>query len=449
MNFQPHKYQTTCIDHVLSTPKAGLFIEMGLGKTSIILTVIDKLIYEDFQAHKVLIVAPLRVAYETWPRELEKWDHLHRLRASKVLGTAKQRVAGLKVDADIYIINRENVPWLVENWDWDFDMVVIDEISSFKSSKANRFRALRKVIPYCTRVVGLTGTPTPNGLTDLWSQIYLLDSGERLGKTVGGYKNRYFYPAASYGHVVTKWALRDGAEEAIHNKIADTCISMQSKDWLELPDRIDIEKYVELDERERSKYNELESDAYLEYKEEKIVALSAVALTQKLLQYSNGAVYYGDKGESLTFHNRKLDALEDIIESANGKSVLVYYSFKSDARRIKERFPYAEGIDIDRWNKGEIALMIAHPASAGHGLNLQEGGSILVWFGLPWSLELYEQANARLHRQGQTETVRIYHLMTAGTVDKVVYNALKGKAKVQDALIQRLKRRGTDGESRD
>jgi SNF2 family DNA or RNA helicase len=399
-----------------------------------------------FDAVKVLIIAPLRVAEDTWSREIGKWDHLRHLRISKILGGRKQREAALKADADLYIINRENTEWLVSHFgkDWPFDTVVIDELSSFKSPSAKRFRALRRARPAIKRIIGLTGTPAPNGLMDLWSQIYLLDQGERLGKTITGYRDRYFVPGARSGHIVYDWKQKKEAEEAVFGKIADICVSMKSEDWLDMPDRIDNIVPVVLCPGARAKYRKLERDLLLPMMDADIVANTAAALSNKLLQLANGAAYDERKGVQ-HIHDAKLDALEDILEAANGHPVLVFYSYRHDLDRIRRRFPQVRTLDdsgsIADWNAGTIDLLAAHPASAGHGLNLQDGGSIIVWFGLTWSLELYQQANARLHRQGQKRSVIVHHLVAEDTIDEDVMAAIESKAAGQEALMQAVKAR--------
>mgnify|MGYP000762647733 CR=1 FL=1 len=403
--------------------------------------------YNRFEIEKVLVIAPLRVAEDTWSTESKKWDHLNHLRISKILGSPAQRRKALAEDADIYIINRENVVWLTNELsgvgnEWGFDMVVIDELSSFKSPKAQRFKALRKYITRSGRVVGLTGTPAPNGLIDLWSQIYLLDSGERLGHTITGYRERYFTPGQRNQTTIFNYKPKPEAEQAIKNRISDICISMSAEDWLELPDRIDNIQTVRLTDKERSAYDKFERDSYMEFMDGEITAASAAALTNKLLQYSNGAVYLPDGGY-VTTSEKKLDALGELLDTSAGKPVLCFYSYRHDLERIQKRFPNARKLtgseDIQAWNAGEISLLLAHPAGAGHGLNLQAGGNVIVWFGLTWSLELYQQANARLHRQGQTEAVIVHHLITAGTVDEKVIESLRGKHDVQDDLLRSLK----------
>ena len=403
--------------------------------------------YNRFEIEKVLVIAPLRVAEDTWSTESKKWDHLNHLRISKILGSPAQRRKALAEDADIYIINRENVVWLTNELsgvgnEWGFVIVLIHELSSFKSPKAQRFKALRKYITRSGRVVGLTGTPAPNGLIDLWSQIYLLDSGERLGHTITGYRERYFTPGQRNQTTIFNYKPKPEAEQAIKNRISDICISMSAEDWLELPDRIDNIQTVRLTDKERSAYDKFERDSYMEFMDGEITAASAAALTNKLLQYSNGAVYLPDGGY-VTTSEKKLDALGELLDTSAGKPVLCFYSYRHDLERIQKRFPNARKLtgseDIQAWNAGEISLLLAHPAGAGHGLNLQAGGNVIVWFGLTWSLELYQQANARLHRQGQTEAVIVHHLITAGTVDEKVIESLRGKHDVQDDLLRSLK----------
>lgn len=419
------------------------------GKTVSTLTAIDNLIFLG-EVSRVLVIAPLRVAEDTWSTEVEKWDHLKHLRISKILGTKKQREEALNKDADIYVTNRENVDWLVsecfDSWIWD--MVIIDELSSFKSSKAKRFRALKKVRPYFKRIVGLTGTPAPNSLIDLWPQIYLLDGGQRLGKTITRFKDRYFNPGRRNGYVVYNWELKQGAEEAIQNKISDICISMKADDYLELPERIDNRVEISLSKKSMEIYKKLEKDLIIEIAEEDITAANSAVLTNKLLQMANGAIYSESK-EVVNIHDEKLGKLEEIIDTSNGKSVLVFYNFKHDYNRIsemltKKKLTYQtlnNSEDIKKWNNGEIQVALLHPASAGHGLNLQYGGNIIVWFGLTWSLELYQQANARLHRQGQKGIVIIHHLISKGTVDEDVMNALANKEVNQNMLLEAVKAR--------
>lgn len=390
------------------------------------------------------MIAPLRVAEDTWSRESEKWDHLKDLRISKILGTAEQRKAAVEADADIYVINRENVVWLVENSKrWGFDMVVIDELSSFKNPQSKRFRALRKVIVKSSRVVGLTGTPSPNSLMDLWAQVYLLDRGERLGRTLGAYRETFFRPGAHNGYVVYKWNLRPGGQKEIEKRISDICISMSAKDYLTLPKRIDNEIPIRLSEQEFKLYKTMESEQLLHLGEDDIVALNAAAVMTKLLQIANGRAYNAE-GKPVDIHRKKIDALLEIIEDID-TPVLVFYSFQHDLEAIKEAIPDARKLegpkDIKDWNEGKVRVLLAHPASVGYGLNLQEGGHTIVWYGLTWSLELYQQANARLYRQGQEKPVIVHHLISEGTVDEQVMKALRMKDMSQAALLAALKER--------
>lgn len=444
-----HEYQKAAVSHIIDHPAAGLFLDMGLGKTVSTLTAINRLMNVYMEVTKVLVIAPKRVAENTWTTECGKWDHLKGLRISRVLGTEKKRKAALKEDADIYVINRENVVWLVaqlKGW-WPFDMIVIDELSSFKSNTATRFKALRKVRPMSARVVGLTGTPAPNGLIDLWPQMYLLDMGERLEKTITAYRSKYFKPGRTNGQVVFDYKPNSGSEDAIYSRISDICISMKARDYLDLPDLIEIPVEVSMSDRQMQQYEKFEEEQVLKLQDEgDISAVNAAALSNKLLQYANGAVYDADRNIH-ELHEAKLDALEEIVEAANGSPVLVFYSFRHDVARIMKRLKAYHPKEIDgqediqAWNDGRIPVMLAHPASAGHGLNLQQGGHIMVWFGLPWSLELYQQANARLHRQGQSQPVRSYAIMTKGTMDADVKKALSGKTDRQDALMEAVKAR--------
>jgi len=424
-----------------------LKIDMGMGKTVATLTAIDDLLYLG-EVNKVLVIAPLRVAEDTWSNEVDKWDHLKHLKLSKVLGKPKDRIKAMAASADIYVTNRENVDWLVREYgyNWPFDMVVIDELSSFKSSKAKRFRSLKIVRPYFKRIVGLTGTPAPNSLIDLWPQLFLLDGGKRLGRTISSFREQYFTPGQRNQFVVYNWILKDDAEKAIHQKISDICISMMSKDYLDLPERIDNFIEVNLPTNAMNKYKQLERDLVLD--KDDITAANAAVLTNKLLQMANGAIYTEDKSV-VEIHDEKLKALFEIIEAANGKPVLVFYAYKHDFVRIvnflktkKLNVTGLKGIeDIRKWNNGEIPIFLVHPASAGHGLNLQSGGHIIVWFGLTWSLELYQQANARLHRQGQKENVVIHHLIAKGTIDEDVMKALANKESNQNMLLEAVKAR--------
>lgn len=445
MRFSPYPYQEAAIRWTLDRPAAGLFLGMGMGKTVVTLTAINELMFDRLEVEKVLVIAPLRVAQDTWAKEAAKWDHLHHLRVARVLGPLRARQEALEQDADVYVVNRENVVWLCEYMGsaWPFDMIVIDELSSFKSHQAKRFKALRRVLGRVRRIVGLTGTPAPNGLIDLWPQIYLLDRGERLGKTVGAYRSRYFAPDRSNGHIVYSYKLMPGADEAIHGKLADLCMSLKKEDYLDLPGQ--IYETIELTPPAAllKRYKQFERDRIMETldKDGDIVALNAAALTGKLLQFANGAIY-DDQGGVHALHDVKIDALEELIEAANGEPVLVFYAFQHDRDRIKARIECRElstSEDIDAWNRGEIPVAIAHPASVGHGLNLQEGGHIIIWFGLTWSLELYQQANERLNRPGQTHICRIYHLILQGTHDARVLEALEQKDTSQRALIDALR----------
>lgn len=403
--------------------------------------------FDRFEIRKVLIIGPLRVARDTWPAEIEKWEHLKNLRYSVAVGSAEERIAALNTDADIYIINRENVDWLVSNTAFDYDMVVIDELSSFKNHQSKRFKALMKVRPKVKRIVGLTGTPASNGLMDLFAEFRLLDMGERLGRFIGQYRNEYFKPDKQNGYIVYSYKPLPDAEERIYEKISDITVSMKAVDHLKMPELISNEYTVKMSESEKEKYKELKDELILEVQDTEITAANAAALSNKLCQMSNGAIY-DDDGEIIPIHNRKLDALEDIIESANGKPVLVAYWFKHDRTRIAERLSKLGIIyqeiksqqSIKNWNIGKLPVALIHPASAGHGLNLQSGGNFLVWFGLTWSLELYQQTNARLWRQGQqSETVIIQHIVTNGTVDEKILKALKEKDETQSALMTAVK----------
>lgn len=443
MEFKPYDYQRYAIKYILTHESCGLFLEMGLGKTVITLTAVKKLL-ADFEVSRVLVIAPLRVAQTVWEEETEKWDHLNGIRCVKVLGPLKDRLAALKHDADIYIVNRENVPWIVEHYGakWPFDMVVIDELSSFKSHRSQRFRALKLVRSHIRRLVGLTGTPTPNGLIDLWPQIYLLDSGQRLGRFIGNYRAAFFYPAASNGHVVFRYALKEGAAERIHKRISDICMSMKAEDYVKLPPRLDIRHDAVLSDSEMKAYKTMEKDYVLSLPEDQITAMSAAALCCKLTQLASGTVY-DEKHEAHAIHAAKLDVLGEIIEAAQGQPVLVYYGYRSDVDRIRERFPDAVQLstadDVKNWNAGKIRLLIAHPDSAGHGLNLQAGGHIMVWYTLTWSLEKYQQANARLHRTGQTVPVQVHQIIARDTIDETIIKSLAKKNNTQEAFLSAVK----------
>ena len=443
MKYKPYDYQTFATNFVLEHPACGLILDMGLGKSVITLTALWFLLLDSFDVGKVLVVAPKRVAENTWPAELKKWEHLDGLTWSLVLGSEKDRRAALQRRAKIYIINRENVTWLVDNYCWDFDTLVIDELSSFKSSKAQRFRALKRVRPRISRVIGLTGTPQPNGLLDLWPQMYLLDMGQRLGRFVGGYRERFFLPDKRNREVIYSYKPKEGAEEKIYELISDICISMRAADNLDMPGLVASRVEVQMNAKERKLYEGFERDMVLHLKDGDLDAVNAAALSGKLVQMANGAVY-GENRKVHHIHDRKLDALEDIIEAANGKPLLVAYWYKHDLERIRQRFEVRTidtPKDIADWNEGKIPVALIHPASAGHGLNLQDGGSTIVWFGLTWSLELYQQLNARLWRQGQKHTVVIQHIVAAGTHDEDIMNALEKKDMSQTALIAAVKAR--------
>lgn len=450
MKFVPHSYQRYCINRVLNTPALGLLLDMGLGKTVITLTAVMDLKYNRFAINKVLVIAPKKVAESTWAREAEKWDHLQLLRISTVLGSAAKRVRALNSPADIYVINRENIPWLVEYYRnaWPFDMVIIDEFSSFKNRQAKRFKSLSWVRPHIKRIVGLTGTPAPNGLLDLWAQVYLLDSGKRLGKNITGFRERYFEPDQRNRERVFTYAPKEGADAAIQNLIGDICVSMKAEDYLELPDITYNTIPVVLDSKAEKAYKKLETEMLLQVDESTIDAGSAAVLTNKLLQLCNGAVY-DEKRNIVDIHDCKIEAFNELIEGLNGKPALVFYNFQHDKERIKKALAKTSlrvrelKTDQDQvdWNNKQIDILLAHPASAAYGLNLQQGGNHVVWFGLNWSLELYQQANKRLHRQGQTEKVIIHHLTVVDGVDEDVAAALNDKTGTQDRLMAALKAR--------
>lgn len=445
MKYYPHDYQRYATDFIINNPISAVLLEMGLGKSVISLSAINELMLDYFDVSRTLVIAPLRVAISTWPDEIKKWDHLKYLSYSVVTGSEKERLDALKKPAHIYVINRENVDWLItkSGFKWTFDMVVIDELSSFKSYQAKRFKSLLKARPKVKRIVGLTGTPSSNGLMDLWAEFRLLDMGERLGRYITHYRQNFFIPDKRNQQIIFSYKPKDGAEKVIYQLISDITISMKSKDFLKMPECIMNEVVVSLSEKEQKLYDSLKRDMVLSIEDEEIDAINAAALSSKLLQMANGAVYNDDK-ESIHIHDRKLDALEDLIEGANGKPVLIAYWFKHDLERIKKRFDVREiktSKDISDWNNGKIPIAIIHPASAGHGLNLQLGGSTLIWFSLTWSLELYQQTNARLYRQGQKDTVVIHHIVSEGTIDEDVMKALKAKEKMQDALIDSVKAR--------
>jgi SNF2 family DNA or RNA helicase len=443
VKYKPHEYQSYATEFILSHPISAVFLEMGLGKSVITLSAIFDLCLDSFLVCKVLVIAPLRVARDTWPAEINKWDHLKGLSYSVAVGTEKERIDALKKQSTLYIINRENVDWLVHKSGipFQFDMVVIDELSSFKSYGAKRFKSLLKVRPSVKRIVGLTGTPSSNGLMDLWAEFRILDLGQRLGRYISHYRNTYFKPDKRNAQIIFSYKPLPGAEEEIYKQISDITISMKSTDYLKMPEYVSNEVFVTLSDKEWKVYSDFKEDMVANLGDEEIDAVNAAVLSGKLLQMANGAVY-DSENKAHVIHDKKLDALEDLIEGANGKPVLVAYWYKHDLERIKERFPVRQiqsSKDIEDWNDGKIPIAVIHPASAGHGLNLQSGGSTLIWFGLTWSLELYQQTNARLYRQGQKDTVIVHHIITKNTIDEDVLLALTKKEKTQDALIDAVK----------
>lgn len=443
MKYNPHSYQNYSTKFIIDHPASAILLSCGLGKTVITLTAVKELMFDRFEVRKPLVIAPLRVAANSWPDEIGKWDHLKDLTYSVATGSEEERRKALLTKADLYIINRENVAWLVEKsgLPFDYDMVIVDELSSFKSHQSKRFKSLLKVRPKVKRIVGLTGTPASNSLMDLWAEFRLLDMGKRLGRYIGQYRRDYFTPDKRNAQIIFSYKPLPGAEEVIYQKISDITISMKSADFLKMPDLFVNEVPVRLNSQERSLYDKLKRDMVLGLKGKEIDAVNAASLSGKLLQMANGAVY-DENQETVVIHERKLDALEDLLEDANGRPVLVAYWFKHDLERIRKRFPVREiktSKDISDWNAGKIPVAMIHPASAGHGLNLQAGGSTLIWFGLTWSLELYQQTNARLWRQGQKEPVVIHHIIAEGTIDDNVMAALRRKEKTQDSLIRAVK----------
>lgn len=439
MKYNPHEYQKYATNFIIDHSVAAILLDMGLGKSVITLTAINDLIYNRFEINRVLVIAPLRVANNTWPDEIKKWDHLSHLTYSVVTGNKQQRLAALKQDVNLYIINRENLKWLVEDSGAPFfyDMIVIDELSSFKSYRSQRFKCLKKLRPHVKRIVGLTGTPSSNGLMDLWAEFRVLDMGQRLGRYITHYRTTYFDPDKRNQHMVFTYKPKPGAEHLIYQQISDITISMKSKDYLKLPPLTMNTVKVHLSNQEAAVYDTMRDQLVVDMAGKQIDALNAASLSNKLSQMANGTVYDDNRNQVL-IHDRKLDALEDLIEAANGKPVLVAYWFKHDLERIKQRFEVREikaTKDISDWNQGIIPVGVIHPASAGHGLNLQAGGSTLIWYGLTWSLELYQQTNARLWRQGQTDPVVIHHIITENTIDEDILVALKRKDKTQTALI--------------
>lgn len=458
MKLNLHEYQEVTKDFIIRTPYAAVILDMGMGKTATTLSAINELMFDRYEVSKVLVIAPLRVANTVWSDEIEQWEELRHLRYAKIVGTPKQRRAALEQDADIYIVNREILPWLVQQCSpyFKWDMVVIDELSSFKSWQSKRFKAFMAMRPYMKRVVGLTGTPSSNGLMDLFAEFKVIDSGERLGRFIGEYRSRYFDEGRRNGNIVYEYIPMDYAECQIYDKIDDITISMKAMDYLDMPELISTKKVVHLTDKETDNYKRFKKDYVLSDLEDgEVTAANAASLSNKLVQMANGAVY-SDDHQVVSLHDQKLDTLEDIIEAANGEPVLVAYWFKHDLQRIEERLAKlkVQGTvlkteqDIREWNKGNIRVGLLHPASAGHGLNLQKGGHHLVWFGLTWSLELYQQTNARLWRQGQqAETVVIQHIVTEGTIDEEILKALENKDAQQSRLIEAVKAQvgGTDG----
>ncbi|WP_298029714.1 DEAD/DEAH box helicase [uncultured Dysosmobacter sp.] len=447
MKYSPHEYQSFCIDYLLERPAAGLFLKPGMGKTSIALTAAERLLYDSFDVSKVLVIAPLRVAEDTWSRESEKWDHLRHLRVSRVLGSAKERRAALARKADIYCINRENVPWLVKLYglSWPFDLVIVDELSSFRNPSAQRFKALRKVRPLIKYLWGLTGTPRPRSLLDLWAQVYLLDQGRRLGKTYTEYRNQYFIPGHRNGYVIYEWTPRPGAAAEIYKKISDICVSLETEGNVKMPELVKTVRLVALSPEARAQYDSLERDAILSLGDTIIDAGSAAAVNGKLMQIAGGAVYDEDH-RTHELNTEKLDALEDILAEADGEPVLVAYRYQHERDRIMARFPQAvqlkDSKTIAAWNRGEIPLLLAHPAGAGHGLNLQDGGHIIVWFGPIYDLELWEQFIDRLHRQGQrSATTSVIVLVAEGTVELDAMQSLDAKEDGQAAMMRAIRAR--------
>lgn len=456
MKFTPHNYQRYCINRMIQEPALALFLGMGLGKTVTTMTAINDLKYNRFLVRRCLVIAPKKVAEDTWTREQAKWDHLHLLRVVPVLGSLKKRIKALATPGDVYVINRENIPWLVDYYRnaWPFDTVVIDESSSFKSHQAKRFKALKSIRCHISRIYELTGTPSSNGYMDLWAQMYLLDGGQRLGRTITEYRNNYFCAASRNATTIFRYDPLPGAAEVIQNRIQDICISLSAQDYLELPDRIDNVRYIKLDSKAQKAYDEMEKQRILEFGDTVLDAGSAAVLSNKLLQIGNGAVYVQDLGDPskktvAVVHDNKIEALLELVEELNGEHALVFYNFQHDLDRIKKALGGTKlrvgelltSSDITDWNAGKIDILLAHPASAAYGLNLQDGGHNVIWFGLNWSLELYQQANARLHRQGQSQKVFIHHLAVSGSVDEDVMAALEKKGDCQEALLDALKAR--------
>lgn len=445
MKYKPHDYQDHTTQFIIDHPESAIFLGMGMGKTISTLTAINDLVRNRFETQKVLVIAPIRVARDTWPAELNKWDHLAGLIVSPIIGTAKQREAAANRRADIYTIGRENIPWLVKHHGgrWPYDMVIIDELSSFKNPQAKRFKALKKVRPKINRIVGLTGTPAPNSLLDIWAPFRLIDNGQRLGKYITHYRDQYFTPGRRNGAVVYNWNLRPGADQAIYDNIADITVSMRTTDYLQLPEATHQHITVQLPAKARKHIDTLKRDLVLDLDDDTIDAANAATLSLKLQQLAGGAIYNEAGDDYITIHDEKIQALTELVDQAAGNSMLVCYWFKHERDRILNTIPAARVLDTQQdfedWNAGRIPVALIHPASAGHGLNLQTGGHIMVWYTTPWSLELYEQANARLHRQGQTEPVSIIHIDTADSIDQTIHQALTRKDTTQQALITAVK----------
>ncbi|OFN33626.1 DEAD/DEAH box helicase [Corynebacterium sp. HMSC072A04] len=445
MKYTPHDYQRHTTKFIINHPEAAIFLGMGMGKTISTLTAVNDLVRNRFETQKVLVIAPIRVARDTWPAELEKWDHLAGLTVSPIIGTAKQREAAATRQADIYTIGRENIPWLVKHHGsrWPYDMVIIDELSSFKNPQAKRFKALKKVRPKIHRIVGLTGTPAPNSLLDIWAPFRLIDNGQRLGKYITHYRDQYFTPGRRNGTIVYNWNLRPGADQAIYDNIGDITVSMRTTDYLQLPEATHQHITVQLPAKARKHIDTLKRDLVLDLDDDTIDAANAATLSLKLQQLAGGAIYNEAGDDYITIHDEKIQALTELVDQAAGNTMLVCYWFKHERDRILDAIPTARVLDTQQdfedWNAGKIPVALIHPASAGHGLNLQAGGHIMVWYTTPWSLELYEQANARLHRQGQTEPVSIIHIDTADSIDQTVHQALTRKDTTQQALITAVK----------
>ena len=438
-----YDYQRYCVKRIIEQPNIGLFLDMGMGKSVITLTAINQLMYDYFSVKKVLVIAPLEPARSTWPEEIKKWKHLENLTYSLVLGSLGDRRDALRAAADIFIVNRENVPWVVQelHGEWPFDMVVVDELSSFKNNTSLRFKQLKKIRSKIKRFVGLTGTPAPNGLLNLWPQVYLLDRGKALGRTMTSYRDAYFLPdQRGPSGQVWSWRLRENAKEQILDRLQGLCISMDSEDFLDLPETMYIQHQIKMSPELKAKYKALKHDMVLD---EGISAATAAVLSNKLLQFSSGAIY-SDDGPVEEIHSLKLDKLDELIEEANGQPVLVFYTYKHELERIKKRFPEIVSIKepdaIERWNRREISILAANPASAGHGLNLQFGGHIIIWFGMTWDLELYKQANKRLSRPGQKYPVLIHHITISETIDtRIAQNVLKQKENLQNEVLSAVK----------